>query len=351
MPSPTLIPPPHPDPSKSPIENVLALTPLSSIGPDIFTNTRELWHPPHARGIYGGAVIAQCLSAAQATIAPSYLIHSMHCYFVLAGDSTIPILYHVERVRDGKSFVTRTVQARQKGRCIFTTTCSFMREGSEGAKAVAHGWELPEGVTELLPEENGTDEAEEDDAEGNGVRRIGPFVSRRMGVANNDSPHPHLKKAQQWIRSLGRISPSAGHQAHLSALAYMTDSYFVGTIARVHNLSRFADINARPSPSSSSTPAITRPSSSPKPQEKVGMMVSLDHTIYFHHPLLTRADEWMCSEMESPWSGSGRGLVLQRIWSKDGTLLASCVQEVSSLFLLGGVGWWQGVEGKSQLRN
>ena len=66
-----------------------------------------------------------------------------------------------------------------------------------------------------------------------------------------------------------------------------------------------------------------------KPQDKVGMMVSLDHTIYFHRPREVRADEWMCSEMESPWSGEGRGLVTQRIWSKEGRLLASCVQEVS----------------------
>ena len=116
----------------------------------------------------------------------------MHCYFVLAGDSTIPILYHVERVRDGKSFVTRTVQARQKGRCIFTTTCSFMREGSEGAKAVAHGWDIPEGVRDLLPDDkrgNGAQEGEGDDegeeAEGNGVQRLGPFVSRRLGIANS----------------------------------------------------------------------------------------------------------------------------------------------------------------------
>ncbi|KAG7010027.1 hypothetical protein G7Y79_00001g002990 [Physcia stellaris] len=361
MPGPTLITPPAPDPSRSPIENVLALTPLSSIGPDIFTNTRELWHPPGARGVYGGAVIAQCLSAAQSTIpssSPEYLIHSMHCYFVLAGDSTIPILYHVERVRDGKSFMTRTVQARQKGRCIFTTTCSFMREGSGGRKAVEHAWRIPEGVAELMPseDENEGRGEEGEDPEGNGVQTHGPFISRRLGVSNNDSPHPYLKKPQQWIRSLGQISPSAGQQAHLSALAYMSDSYFIGTVARVHNLWRFggpsSKINlrpsaSRPSPSTASPPSSTTSthvsrlaameaaenapahSRSPgKSQGKVGMMVSLDHTIYFHRPREIRADEWLLSEMESPWSGEGRGLVLQRIWNKSGVLLASCVQEV-----------------------
>ena len=109
----------------------------------------------------------------------------MHCYFVLAGDATVPILYHVERVRDGKSFITRTVQARQKGKCIFTTTLSFMREGSAGGKTVEHAWEMPEGVRELLDaaEDNTW---EKDNAEGNGVQTQGPFVSRRLGVWNSE---------------------------------------------------------------------------------------------------------------------------------------------------------------------
>ena len=144
----TLIKPPKSLPHHSPIESVLSLLPLSDIGPDIFTNARALWHPPGARGIFGGAAIAQCLSAAQATIPTDFTVHSMHCYFVLAGNASIPILYHVERVRDGKSFITRTVQARQQGRPIFTTTLSFMKEHSGGAKKVEHFTQMP---TDLPP--------------------------------------------------------------------------------------------------------------------------------------------------------------------------------------------------------
>lgn len=110
----------------------------------------------------------------------------MHCYFVLAGDASIPILYHVERVRDGKSFVTRTVQARQRGKCIFTTTLSFMKEGSAGVKVVEHGWGLPEGMEEGLDAVDGGKEGEED-AEGNGEQIHGPFVTRRLGVWNSTS--------------------------------------------------------------------------------------------------------------------------------------------------------------------
>ena len=69
-------------------------------------------------------------------------------------------------------------------------------------------------------------------------------------------------------------------------------------------------------------------------ESSVGMMVSLDHTIYFHRPREIRADEWLCTEMESPWAGEGRGLVFQRIWNRQGKLVASCVQEVSRVFLV-----------------
>jgi acyl-CoA thioesterase 8 len=88
-------------------------------------------------------VIAQCLAAAHKSVTSDFLIHSMHCYFVLAGNPDIPIIYHVERIRSGRSFATRTVQARQKGNVIFTTTMSFMKEGSGGNKLVEHARPMP----------------------------------------------------------------------------------------------------------------------------------------------------------------------------------------------------------------
>ena len=163
----------------------------------------------------------------------------------------------------------------------------------------------------------------------------------------DSSPRPESKKTRQWVRARGRISPDGGHQAHLSALAYMSDSYFIGTVSRVHNLWRFAaprdgtgkaaagfDDRANVTKHLNDIAALeerenagsTRWEGQERPQ--IGMMVSLDHTIYFHNPRAFRADEWMFTEMESPWAGDGRGLVLQKIWSKDGRLIASCVQEV-----------------------
>jgi len=160
------------------------------------------------------------------------------------------------------------------------------------------------------------------------------------------------------MKARGTISSAGGHEAHLSAIAYMSDSYFVGTIARAHKLWRYSTQRKSKSKSSADEDVLKKllamddaelrrmkfvdeadiqrlhrirngEDVSRNPTPEIGMMVSLDHTIYFHNPRSFRADEWLFSEMETPWSGDGRGLVFQRIYTKDGTLIASCVQEVS----------------------
>lgn len=132
----------------------------------------------------------------------------------------------------------------------------------------------------------------------------------------------------------------------------MSDSYFVGTVSRVHHLERFGyqidssseflrqlaleemkEQEALKAETERRGPiGLNSPNTlDEQPQGRVGMLVSLDHVIYFHHPKETKADEWLFTEMESPWSGEGRGTVAERIWNEDGRLLASCVQEVGRL--------------------
>jgi hypothetical protein len=174
----------------------------------------------------------------------------------------------------------------------------------------------------------------------------------------DDSPRAHTKKTRQWVKARGTISPAGGHEAHLAALAYMSDSYFIGTIARVHKLWRYAAVRKSKTKSSIDEDVLKKllamededlkrvkfldqhdlerirklkngENDEPKePKQEIGMMVSLDHTIYFHDPRGFRADEWMFTEMETPWSGDGRGLVFQKLFTKDGRLIATCVQEV-----------------------
>jgi acyl-CoA thioesterase len=274
-----------------------------------------------------------CIAAAQRTLPDDFLVHSCHCYFLLAGSSELPILFHVEQVRDGRSFATRTVQARQRGRCIFTMTASFVREasGGEPGSQVTHSSPMPlgeDGRPMRPPPDDYSEESE--------ILRQGPFQGTKIEVVGRDGAEPGTKKTRQWIRARGKIS--GGLPAHLEALAYVSDSYFIGTITRIHKLWRYPfkaeDYEKLPEDMQARVKTLHRyEGMGDDPREMVGrpaigMMVSLDHTIYFHEPKKVRADEWMLSEMESPWAGDGRGVVMQKIFSKDGTLLATCVQEV-----------------------
>lgn len=173
-----------------------------------------------------------------------------------------------------------------------------------------------------------------------------PFESRRIDILNKEGD-PNVKKTRQWIRARGKISPAGGHEAHLSALAYMSDSYFIGTISRIHNLWRFPtpggehDLHLKSNPKTAEAMRQAKiyegfgddlENTNNRPE--IGMMVSLDHTIYFHEPRSLKADEWVFTEMESPWSGDGRGLVFQKMWSADGRLIATCIQEVCNPLLI-----------------
>lgn len=295
-------------------------------------------------------MIAMCLAAGQKTVPDDFMIHSCHCYFILAGSSEIPVLFHVEKVRDGRSYATRTVQARQRGRPIFTTTMSFTRAPAAPShesqdSAVRHAAPMPTDPATGRPVEPPPDDFDDEPE----LANSGPFQNYRATVVNGAShAEPQTKKLRQWYRARGRISDAGGHQAHLNALAYVSDSYFIGTISRIHKLWRF------PFPASdfgelskemqdhirklndfegygAGLPAQDWEQFREfwKHRPEIGMMVSLDHSIYFHEPRKVRADEWMLSEMESPWAGDGRGVVTQRIFAKDGTLLATCFQEVS----------------------
>lgn len=291
--------------------------------------------PPGARGVYGGTVIAQCLASAQKTVPDDFYPHSCHCYFILAGSGKIPILFHVERVRDGRSFATRTVQARQRGRCIFTTTISFVRKAAAGDKTVRHAAPMPAPMQAAKPPPEGWDEEPE-------WAKGGPFQCCKLPTVRGTDPtaRPDEQRCQQWFRCRGAVSAAGGQQAHLNALAYVSDSNFIGTVARVHRLWRLpfkpedydqmAEEYQGHVKDLAEQEGLGSTVQDWKQRPKLGMMVSLDHSIYFHEPGRVKVDEWMFADMESPWSGDGRGFVTQRIFAKDGTLLATCVQEVSA---------------------
>ncbi|KAG9085333.1 hypothetical protein FS749_004482, partial [Ceratobasidium sp. UAMH 11750] len=105
--------------------------------------SKSLWTPARARGVFGGQVISQALLAATRCVEEGFAVHSLHCYFLLSADGSIPILYYVEHIRDGKTYCTRTVKAAQNGRWIFMLTCSFQRP-EYGQPS--HSWPMPRHV-------------------------------------------------------------------------------------------------------------------------------------------------------------------------------------------------------------
>ncbi|OAL35324.1 hypothetical protein AYO20_05375 [Fonsecaea nubica] len=352
--------------SMSPIERELSLSRVrnnSGGGEEVFTNKAPLTLPPWARGVYGGQIIAQALLAAYETVPAAFAVHSIHCHFLNAATVDVPIVYHVERVRDGSNFSTRVVCARQKQRLVASATASFTRERA-GAKSLEHASSLPD--DEIPPPDH-----------------LEAHAQSAAGQAGNDRPCdcvrsrleskdllPHERRARQWVRARGKIGETSppdgddrgvgpgsqdGHRAHVAALAYMSDNYFIGTTYRVHNASRFSGLSS-PHPmlartktaaaAAGSNPAAAQEyfdwlaeeerddnRDAPRNDQRVETMATLDHTVFFHEPRHFRADEWLLFEMESPWAGHERGLVTGRIWSHRGTLVATCVQEgVARLF-------------------
>ena len=303
---------------------------LEELDYDIYRSARKLWRPKNARGIFGGAVIAQSLAAASRTVPEGYYIHSLHSYFVLRGDETRPVVYHVERVRDGKSYITRTVQARQRNKAIFTVTCSFQRPEHSSLR---HQAVMPPNLPD--PDRMPTDEEllSEDNAAKYNLSpelrqrllsniEIGPTESRRIpqkylyprpgasstGKSSSGNLLSYVRSEEEsilgsadrkqafWAKAKGRIQ--GNWHMHAMCMAYFSDSWFLSTSLRVNDRS---------------------------PRD-VGMMASLDHSIYFHD-VECRADDWLYFEMQSPWSGGGRGFNIGRIFTKDGKLVAECIQE------------------------
>lgn len=275
---------------------------LEQLDTDLYRNARELWRPRNARGIFGGAVIAQALSSACETVGPEFLIHSLHSYFVLKGDDTHPIVYHVERVRDGKSYATRTVQARQRNRAIFTMTCSFQKP--ETSK-LAHQASFPKNIpkAEDLPTESALLEQQAEKYQMPAALKqqlqetiqIAPTESRRIPTKYTSSQGPAERRQALWMKAKGKISGNSNQ--HAIAASYFSDSWFLSTSLAVNGKS-FMDTS---------------------------MMASLDHSIFFHKPF--KADEWLLYEMESPWSGNGRGFNIGRMFTHSGELVAECTQE------------------------
>lgn len=246
--------------------------------------------------VFGGQVLGQALRAASYTT--DRPAHSMHAYFLYGGDINAPIIYEVDRLRDGKSFVSRQVRAIQHGRVIFSAMVSFANpeEGlnyqhSEpeypAPETLKSENELKEGILNFVPENVRASFMRERHVEIRPIDPVNPF-----------QPQPEAPYNAHYIRTHDRIPKQLDDIAlHQAIVAFYSDFTLMTTALRPHGLSYIS-------------PSL--------------QCASIDHAIYFHRPL--RADEWMLYDMEATVSAASRGLNFGRMW-QNGQLVCSTVQE------------------------
>lgn len=248
------------------------------------------------RQLYGGQVLGQSLSAATQTVEEARHVHSLHGYFLRPGDASMPVVYSVDRVRDGGSFSTRRVTAIQKGQPIFTCSASFQydEEGFEhqaqmpdvvGPENLPSEVEIAELMAEHIPEQLREKLLCAKPIEVRPVTEKDPF---------NPQPGDPIKYA--WFRADGNLADSPA--LHKYILAYASDFGLLTTSLMPHGKSVW---------------------------HKDMQLASLDHALWFHGNL--RADDWLLYAMDSPWAGNARGFSRGNIFNRAGQLVASSCQE------------------------
>lgn len=223
--------------------------------------------------VFGGQVVAQALAAAAATVGKAYRVHSLHAYFVLGGIEGVPILFEVDRLRDGRSFMTRRVVARQSSGAILNLDASFQIE--EPDVDIQEGG-LPPG----LPEPESIERSE----------------WSGLGDVREIAPTDGDARSQLWMR----VPEDLGDDptAHACALAYLSDHNAMDAIMLSH-------------------PA--------KPDWEAMMTASLDHAVWFHRPC--RADDWMLFDYRGHGLVNARGMATGSVYSTSGVHLATVAQE------------------------
>jgi acyl-CoA thioesterase-2 len=246
--------------------------------------------------IYGGQVIAQSLLAAYETV-DSRVCHSLHCYFIRPGDPRVPIIFEVDRARDGGSFTTRRVVAVQHGQQIFNLAASF--------QAVGPGFEHQADMPEAAAPESLRDEWAEElerlkaagEAEIDWMDKVRPIEIRNVDPRHDGpTPAPQPPSQRLWFRARSPIGDD--RRLHQVVMAYASDMSLLGTAIRPHG------VNWR-------TPGF--------------QTASLDHAMWFHHP--TNFERWHLYVQDSPSASGGRGFNRGAIYCEDGVLVASAAQE------------------------
>ena len=249
---------------------------LETHGPDVWVGESPDY--PWGR-IFGGLVIAQALWAATQTVDDEHVLHSMHSYFILGGNPAEPVRYEVDRIRNGRSFSTRRVVARQSGGAIFNLSCSFQRH-EEGVET----------QTAIFPTDAPDPTTIESYREGAGVDRCDVELEGNQ------------PRSLVWARYPGALSDDP--RIHLCALAYLSDSNAMEAVAHAHPKGMPEDHEA---------------------WDETYMTASLDHAMWFHRPV--NANDWLLFDMDGHGILRTRGLSTGHVFTADGTHIATIAQE------------------------
>jgi acyl-CoA thioesterase-2 len=280
--------------SEASVARLLALLDVEPIGEDQFRgqSTNAGW-----MRVYGGQVVAQALMAASKTVDGGRLCHSLHCYFIRPGDPAEPIVYRVERDRDGASFTTRRVIALQKDRPIFNMAASF--QGNE--PGLSHGLPMPAAPEPLTLQSEAEWAAIHADSAPEPFRTIWKTRDRPIDFRSVDSTDPFTPVAMpphalHWARTAAPVSVS--EPVARALFAYASDMTMLDTCLLPHGI------------------AWT---------DKSLQVASLDHAIWFN--ATPDMNDWLLFAQDSPVSGGGRGLNRGLVYNRQGQLVASLMQE------------------------
>jgi len=265
--------------AEDPLRHLLDTLDLEMIERDLF---RGKTPPSSLQRIFGGQVAAQALVAAQRTV-PDRAVHSLHAYFLRPGDPAAPVLYEVDRIRDGRTYATRRVVGVQRGRAIFNLQASFHRDepGYDRQIPFPVGAVGPAGLPPWRPSQVPTD----------GAGAPSPWMPFDLRVA---PPVPGYQRLL-WFRTVGPVGEDRMLQRCVAA--YASDLTLLGAVVEAAGASE-------------TPPAF---------------VASLDHAMWFHRPF--RVDRWMLYAQSSPSSGDGRGLAIGQMFAEEGHLVATVVQE------------------------
>ncbi len=280
----------------APVSELIELLSLERLEDNLFRGqSRDIG----TKYVFGGQVLGQALSAAQATLdaaGAGRAAHSLHGYFLRAGDIRHPIVFDVDRTRDGGSFSVRRVTAIQHGQPIFVLAASF-QQAEDGAEHQLSMPEVPqpedlEPAPALPPEVMATLPTKVQ----RWLSRMGPFEFRHVYPRDELKPPKRPPFQQVWFRLGERVGDAP--ELHRALLAYASDFHLLGTTTFPHAISYY--------------------------QPDV-QMASLDHALWFHRPF--RADDWLLYAIDSPSAQGARGLARGQIFDRDGRLVASSAQE------------------------